>query len=294
MRLAECSHLAMRVYLHLFWGEDSEKPGFGRCAPSLLADTLDSSKRAVVTALDELQSKGLIVWSADERLAYRPGFAQRFKPAQPAMVNNWHDTAARLRDGVIASQVREEIGPRVELHYERSKKSNSKPNTEYLSIPSVSSVSSVSTIPSNDLPADAGAPVKPTPTRTDKRVDELIAAYNEARQGRMPQCAGTELQRKDIAAALKRDPVPIWIARIQRACKSSLLKGDKGDWRADLSWILKPRNAEKIDAGNYDDSGPTSFALAGPRGNAPAKPEGRDDTDHLLKLFGGHDDKDDQ
>lgn len=181
MRVAECSHLAMRVYLHLFWGEDSEKPGFGRCAPSLLADTLDSSKRAVVAALDELQSKGLIVWSADERLAYRPGFAQRFKPAQPAMVNNWHDTAARLRDGVIASQVREEIGPRVELHYERSKQSNSKPNTEYLSIPSVSSVS---TIPSKDLPADAGAPVAPTPTRTDTRfkaptLEEATAYFAE-------------------------------------------------------------------------------------------------------------------
>ena len=246
VKLASCSPLAMRVYLHLFWGEDSEKPGFGRCVPSLLADTLKSSKRAIVAALDELQSVDLIVWSADERIAYRPGFAERFKPATPANVNNWHDTAARLRDGVIAAQVREDIGPRLDLHSERNKERKSERSEGYLSIPSIPS------IPSNLLSvADAPAPVKPSPT--DAKVDELIEAYNAARQGRMPECKGTDIQRKAIAAALKRESPPVWIARVQRGCKSALLKGDRGSWRAELLWMLKPANAQKIDDGNYDD-----------------------------------------
>jgi len=99
--------------------------------------------------------------------------------------------------------------------------------------------------------SEGSAPVKPT--RTDAKVDELIEVYNSARQGRMPECKGSDIQRKAISAALKREPLTVWIARVQRGCKSALLKGDRGSWRAELLWMLKPVNAQKIDDGNYDD-----------------------------------------
>lgn len=274
--LRDCSVQAERLYLRMAAGAHATRIGV-ILRPMDLTAECRLRPAEIRAALAELADVGLVKLSVSEAV-YLVGHCANCCRRDADVVASWRDEAVRVLCGVrsdLLPQVLEDIDsvgaiakPRVSKGVAKEREREREKETE------------------RDLPADAGAPVAPTPTRTDKRVNELISAYNEARQGRMPQCAGTELQRKDIAAALKRDPVPIWIARIQRACKSSLLKGDKGDWRADLSWILKPRNAEKIDAGNYDDSGPTGFALAGPRGNAPAKPEGRDDTDYLLKRFG--------
>lgn len=277
------------VYVWLTCGPDSTMTSLCRASVAQLSEQLGWSAANVRAALQDLHDMGLIVWTPDKSLVYCHGLTR--DPPQN------HDHQAKILREIDRYVVCAASAEAREIATGRSytvpkRVSNTVPDTTGSRMQDAGDRNQESGSSQQDLPADAGAPVAPTPTRTDKRVDELIAAYNEARQGRMPQCAGTELQRKDIAAALKRDPVPIWIARIQRACKSSLLKGDKGDWRADLSWILKPRNAEKIDAGNYDDSGPTVFALAGPRGNAPAKPEGRDDTDHLLKMFGVSHDQD--
>lgn len=155
VKLASCSHLAMRVYLHLFWGEDSEKPGFGRCSRALLAETLGSSARAVEKALNELQSVDLIVWSDDERLAYRPGFALRFNPRDWSNHASWYDTAARLRDGVIASQVSKDIGPRGSATKAATDEATKAATAGLLSVSSIASVSSMPPTESISTPPPA-------------------------------------------------------------------------------------------------------------------------------------------
>lgn len=111
-RLRKASPLAVRVFLALFWGEDSERAGFGRCRPGSLADQEQSSRRAVVAALDELQSAGLIVWSQSEALAIRPGFANQFWPNDPSNQINWWRAIIALRDGFVAAQLRESVAHR--------------------------------------------------------------------------------------------------------------------------------------------------------------------------------------
>lgn len=249
MKLATCSPLAMRVYLHLFWGEDSEKPGFGRCSIGLLQEKLSSSPRAVRAALDELASAGLIVWSETERLAYRPGFAATLRPSQPAVLVNWHDTAAKLPDGLIASQVRKDIGPRPDLNSKCKKESNS----GYSSIQSVSSVSSM------DLPADAGLSAEPTqlelttpqPTQTAPKPQDLLDLWNQRADKSMGKSRGSQSTMDKLKAALKRDPdLDLWSKRIDWLNQSRHHTGnnDRG-WTADLLWMVNPTNADKIDAG---------------------------------------------
>lgn len=181
--LAECSHLAMRVYLHLFWGEGSERPGFGRCRPGELADVLQSSRRAVVAALNELQDRALIVWSESEALAYRPGFANRFNPRDWRNHANWFNAAARLRDGFIASQVREDIGPRRQATSQATSDAASEATWQDLSVSSVSSVSSLSShihekpVSVADAPAKAmdslsipyAKPIEPKPSKAKRQ-----------------------------------------------------------------------------------------------------------------------------
>lgn len=245
VKLAERSHLAIRVYLHLFWGEDSEKPGFGRCAPALLADTLNSSKRAVVAALDELQSNGLIVWSAEERLAYRPGFAERFKPGQPANVNNWYDTAAKLRDGLVAAQVRKDIGPRVELNKERNKAQNTERSTEYLSIPSIPSIPSASIPESSASPPDGFVlePAGKKPRKQQPDPERLFDVW-DAVSLRLPQCRRTDKQQKAAIKALSSEPdLDLWARRFSAANASDF---HAIQWKgADFLWCVG--NPDKLD-----------------------------------------------
>ena len=144
--VAQASHLATRVYLTLFWGDGSEKPGFGRCGPGELADVLASSRRAIVAALNELQALGLIAWSEDERLAYRPGFAAKFNPRDWPAHTHWLNTADRLRDGLIRAQVIADIGPRREPTSKAASQAASEAGSQGLSAPSTSSISSPSEI----------------------------------------------------------------------------------------------------------------------------------------------------
>lgn len=113
-KLLKCSPLAVRCYLSLFWGEDSERAGLARCRPGAVADLLGSSKRATIAALDELQSIGLIRWSSDEGLAIRDGFALANWPKDWPNARAWASTIMRLRDGLIAAELRESLGSRLE------------------------------------------------------------------------------------------------------------------------------------------------------------------------------------
>lgn len=72
----------------------------------------------------------------------------------------------------------------------------------------------------------------------------------------LAQPRSTSALRKVITAALKRDPSEVWATRFRRVAASAFLRGDRTSWRATLQWVLKQSNAEKIDAGSYDDRTP--------------------------------------
>lgn len=118
-RLLTCTPLAVRVFLHLFWGDDSERAGFARCRPGGIADDLTSSRRAVVAALDELQAAGLMQWSAAESLAVRAGYADRFWPLDRNNSVNWQRAIAACRPGPLGDSLREVASKRIDIVSER-------------------------------------------------------------------------------------------------------------------------------------------------------------------------------
>ena len=104
-----CSRLALLAFDEVFWGDGSERPGIGRCSPGELAETLASSRRAVVAALDELQATGLILWSQDERVAIRPTYAADNWPSLPNNAIGWHNAILAYREGKMRGIVLESI-----------------------------------------------------------------------------------------------------------------------------------------------------------------------------------------
>lgn len=244
--LCQRSPLAIRCYLTLFWGEDSERPGFGRCVPSLLADTLGSSKRAVVSALDELASAGLIVWSADERLAYRPGFANRFKPHDWRNRVNWWNAAARLRDGLIASQVREDIGGRPEVTSEVTSKVACQVTSEVASQDlSVSSVSSVNNIskrkagrPRKEASQLALTPEEPPAMKPWQRAAEVAVLWNEIMRYQ-PQCKVDKTNLRVLAAAYDSHGIDGLRALMVWAQTDDWSSGKKGQPKLAQQWLSK-------------------------------------------------------
>tara|TARA_R110000868_G_scaffold305065_1_gene566192 strand:+ start:789 stop:1715 length:927 start_codon:yes stop_codon:yes gene_type:complete len=284
-RLLECgnamtlalkaSPLAMRVYLCLFWGDGSEKPGIGRCGPGELADVLQSSRRAIVAALDELKSLGLIEWSDTERLAYRPGFALRFNPDNYITHTNWLNTVERLRDGLIRAQVLKDIGPRRPLPSPRGAALPSPlPSplpAPLLSTPSASSASSLE--PHLVVPTPA-APVAPEPARAPSLTllpdpeppdswKAIVEAFTEGcpmlAQPRRSRAGGySDTIETAAKAAWKREPdAGYWRRFFQRVSQSPHLVGtnDRG-WRADLLWLLHPPNHEKVSLDRYRNHAP--------------------------------------
>lgn len=103
-KLRPCSHLAMRVFFELFYGDDSERAGVSIVRPSVLVDDLGSSKRAVVAAINELCSRGLIEYDADNAIAGRVGFIPANLPAQRNNAVGWLNSLPKRPDSFIVAQ----------------------------------------------------------------------------------------------------------------------------------------------------------------------------------------------
>lgn len=127
--LLDRSPLAVRVFLAMFWGGGSERCGVARAKPGELADDLKSSRRAIVAALVELADSGLIAYSEAEQLAYRPGFALHFRPTVRNNWVAWRNSALAIRDGLIRTQVLEELGSEPEPSSRPSSKPSSLPSS---------------------------------------------------------------------------------------------------------------------------------------------------------------------
>jgi hypothetical protein len=243
-KLLKCSPLAVRCYLSLFWGEDSERAGLARCRPGAVADLLGSSKRATIAALDELQSIGLIRWSADEGLAIRDGFALANWPKDWPNARAWAHTIMRLRDGVIASELRDSLGDRIEAALQATSKATSGVTYQAASEAIVRQSVSPSVRQSNSTPL----PTVAAPTGATAPVKE-----RKERAPRATFAEPTEQETLALVEALVPTLQPFRQERIAAACysywqsagwkrKSGLIK----DWPATVrTWVTNQADRDK-------------------------------------------------
>lgn len=80
-------------------------------------------------------------------------------------------------------------------------------------------------------------------------------AWNRLMPATVPRWAKlTDTRRtKAQARADEVGGVDALLALVERASRSPLLRGDKGDWCIAPDWFLEPKNLLKISEGNYDD-----------------------------------------
>jgi hypothetical protein len=109
-----------------------------------------------------------------------------------------------------------------------------------------------------------------TPAMT---LDELIQKWN-AIDG-VVHCRKPTDSRKRAFAARSKEPG--WASEIDtaldRVSKSSFLRGqtDRGNWKADIDWILKPDSMTRILEGKYDDAPKHSRRNGGPVQRTPGR-----------------------
>ena len=109
-----------------------------------------------------------------------------------------------------------------------------------------------------------------TPSLT---LDELIQKWN-AIDG-VVHCRKPTDSRKRAFAARSKEPG--WASEIDtaldRVSKSSFLRGqtDRGNWKADIDWILKPDSMTRILEGKYDDAPNYSRRNGGPVQRTPGR-----------------------
>ena len=117
--LLRVSPLAIRVFLALFWGEDSERTCVVRCRTTVLAHDLESSKRAVGAALEELCAAKLLDFDSNAGVAGRPGFVERHLPPTRSNAVAWLRSLAGLPDCLIVTEARVFIEAEIERRSQR-------------------------------------------------------------------------------------------------------------------------------------------------------------------------------
>jgi hypothetical protein len=60
-------------------------------------------------------------------------------------------------------------------------------------------------------------------------------------------------RRTKIRARLKERGLPGWQAALDEIQRSKFLRGEAGDWRITIDWLLAPANFSKVIEGNYRD-----------------------------------------
>lgn len=199
--LVDRSPLAVRVFLAMFWGGGSERCGVARAKPGELADDLKSSRRAIVAALAELADARLILYSESEQLAYRPGFALHFRPTVRNNWVAWRNSALAIRDGLIRTQVLEELGSEPEPSSRPSSRPSSEPSSTPKTLETLETLETKIIIPAARVSATTA-----TADRTDDYLDELFRNYPSPTAPKV-KAAGEEAQ---IHRQLTTAAVALW------------------------------------------------------------------------------------
>ena len=92
------------------------------------------------------------------------------------------------------------------------------------------------------------------------KIAEIWNLYCTDRLGKVRACSAS--RTKAAQARWREAPQEeFWIEVVQRVAASSFLRGEKPSkdhphWKADLDWLLRPDNANKVLEGKYDDPKP--------------------------------------
>lgn len=205
--LVERSPLAVRVFLAMFWGGGSERCGVARAKPGELADDLKSSRRAIVAALAELADARLILYSESEQLAYRPGFALHFRPTVRNNWVAWRNSALAIRDGVIRTQVLEELGSEPEPSSRPSSRPSSEPSSTPKTLETLETLETKIIIPAARVSATTA-----NADRTDDELDELFRTYPATPEQSKAPREVSQIHRQLAAAA-----VTLWNSQMSGA-----------------------------------------------------------------------------
>lgn len=89
--------------------------------------------------------------------------------------------------------------------------------------------------------------------------DEIFAMWNQTPNVK-PAAKLTVLLRQRMTARWREHPSVDWFAALfTRVAQSRFLTGRAGvDFVATLEWTMRPQNAAKIEAGDYDDRDPVA------------------------------------
>lgn len=254
-KLVQCSHLAMRVWHHLFFGPDSERAGVVMARPSVLQDDLDSSKRAVLTALAELRDRGLIQWEETAMVACRDGFVLRHFPSVPSHVSAWRRGIESVRDCLLKtqqlelfdSQVRSE--PRSKTRSEDGSERSSEDGSARARVLVLKS-DSPEVLKSTSSVAVAPAPVKPSQTDFSLQQDEpkatpkwskagqVAALWNEMMIYQVP-CKPDKVNSGVLAAAFDSHGLDGLRELFQWANTDDWMCGRKGKTSSAQMWLSK-------------------------------------------------------
>lgn len=98
----------------------------------------------------------------------------------------------------------------------------------------------------------------------DPRPSQMLDVWNATASGRIPKARSSDDRTPKLRRWLEKHSLEEWRLLCVRVNASPLLRGDKGEWRATLDWVLKPANLTKILDGNYDDA-PQNVVVA-PKG----------------------------
>jgi hypothetical protein len=108
--------------------------------------------------------------------------------------------------------------------------------------------------------ADApDTPAKPKPKRrpkaTSKEIDDVIALYHELCPSLIKVRAFvlTDARRDAIGRACIKWGMDTLREVFTRAQASDFLTGSRTEWRADLDWLVQPKNLAKVLEGRYDN-----------------------------------------
>ncbi|WP_103728912.1 hypothetical protein [Novosphingobium sp. HII-3] len=140
--------------------------------------------------------------------------------------------------------------------------------------PSVSSISDADR-PATEPPPEFLPAVLEQPDDADIAFDRWQSLRSRIRPNTRA-LALTPPRRVKLTKRLKEiGGLPAWDRCLKSVEGSPLLRGDKTDWKAELDWLLEPKNLTKILEGNYDHDGQTHHgAVHRGGGRIPRSPIG--------------------
>lgn len=250
---------------HLLIGRPSGHVGIVAVDPDYLALDCKATPDEVAADLEALDGHGFVAWDRANACAYMVGVCIDDPWTNPNHRKGMEAAARLFPEGVARLACLTEIGGEpYRKAFDTLAEAYRNPTPTPTPTPKPTSVAPAPDAPTGAAPApqprqeDLAQPVKRHRVKAHDPADPdalaLLAAYRRLlpmlAQPLDPPADGT---MRELRAALRRDDVPTWTARFERAASSPFLTGQKADWRATLPWLLGPKNAAKLDGGQYDN-----------------------------------------